>query len=113
MAATISVQYPMFGATVGVDVVPFIVFSAGVNSGSIVFNITDVNNAVVPTTPSYNSGIFTYTIVPNQSLAFNSSFNAVFASGRDLTNAQIAPSSWPFNTTIFHQFAGWGWGASC
>ena len=98
MPTTISVKSPSFNQVVDIDVVPFITFSAGVNSGSIVFNIKDGGNNIVPTTPSYNSGIFTYTIVPNNSLNYNQGYTANFVSGVDLSAAQISPSSWPFST---------------
>src|ERR1700722_11838540 len=103
---TIAASYPPSGATVGIDVVPFIVFSAPVNSSSIIFNVKDNTNTTVPSTPSYNSGIFTYTIVPNQNLNFNANYTAVFASGLDISGTGLINGlTIPFNTTIFHQFA--------
>ncbi len=114
---TIAAFYPPSGSTVSADTIPFIVFSAPVNSSSIIFNIKDSSNvSIIPSTPSYNSGIFTYTLVPNQSLTNSLMYNSVFASGLDITGTGlIAGLSWPF----YIQNAGrmnigcWGWGASC
>lgn len=113
---TIASYYPPSGSVVSISTIPFIVFSAPVNSSSIIFNVTNSTGNIVPSTHTYNSGIFTYTIVPNQNLISNQNYNGVFASGLDITGTGfIAGLSWPFVTNYQRtsNVSAWGWGASC
>ncbi len=114
---TIASYYPPSGSTVSIDTIPFIVFSAPVNSSSIVFNIKDSSNvSIISSAPSYNSGIFTYALVPNQSLDNSRMYNSVFASGLDITGTGLITGlSWPFYTENRGRMniGCWGWGASC
>ena len=113
---TIAAEYPPSGSVVSVNTIPFIVFSAPVNSSSIMFSISGVGGSLTAATPSYNSGIFTYTIVPNVPLNSLTNYTAVFVSGLDISGTGlINGQQYPFSTTYArtNNVGCWGWGASC
>jgi methionine-rich copper-binding protein CopC len=96
---TVTAVTPSGGATgVPVTIGPTATFSEPVQSGSVVLQLRDAANALVPGGLSYDAASRTATLQPGATLAFSASYTAS-ASATDLAgNAMASPFTWSFTT---------------
>ncbi|MGE5608133.1 MAG: Ig-like domain-containing protein, partial [Bacillota bacterium] len=74
-------------------------FTEPVNPNTIVFELRDSSNTLVPGAWNYNSSTNTVTLTPTSPLAGSSTYTATISAATDLTGQTMAsPVSWSFTT---------------
>ena len=73
-------------------------FSEPVQAATIVFELRDPANALVPGTVSYSTANRRATLNPTPTLAYLTTYTATVSGARDAAGNPVAPTSWSFTT---------------